>query len=155
AVFDQLPSVAGQLAEFAEGRRRHETRPEQAMLQQPRDPLTILDIGLPPWNRLDVLGVDEDELEAALQNLVDGSPVDPGALHRHVGASGPQPASRRAGAMRAWWSRRYRSPRRASRSDRDPGGRPPPSSCGRRAQRRRGTGPPWSSPPRHRAAPEA
>ena len=46
-VLDQLLPEAGQLAEFAEGRRRHQTRPEQAMLQQPR-PLAILDAGLPP-----------------------------------------------------------------------------------------------------------
>ena len=47
-VLDQLPPGAGQLSEFAEGRRRHQTRPEQAMLHQPRDPLAILDAGLPP-----------------------------------------------------------------------------------------------------------
>jgi hypothetical protein len=58
------------------------------MLQQPRDPLAIIDVGLPPGHRLDGLGVDEEKLEAALQNLVDGPPVDPGALHRDVGASG-------------------------------------------------------------------
>src|SRR5262245_1543395 len=31
---------------------RHEARPEQAMLQQSRDPLAVLDIGLPPRHRL-------------------------------------------------------------------------------------------------------
>ena len=88
ALLDQLPPVTGQLAQFAEGRRGHETRPEQAMLQQPRDPLAILNVGLPPGHRLNVLGVHEEELDAALQNLVDRPPVDPGALHRDVCAPG-------------------------------------------------------------------
>jgi hypothetical protein len=88
ALLDQLPPVAGQLAQFAEGRWGHETRPEQAMLQQPRDPLAILDVGLAPGHRLDVLGIDEEELEGTLQYLVDGPPVDPGALHRDVRAPG-------------------------------------------------------------------
>ena len=58
------------------------------MLHQPREPLAILDVGLPPGDRLDGLGVDEEELQAALEHLVDGPPVDPGALHRGVGAAG-------------------------------------------------------------------
>jgi hypothetical protein len=101
AVLDQLPAEAGQLAQFADGRRRHETRPEPAMLQQPPDPLAILDVGLPPGHRLDVLGVDEEELKAALQHLVDGPPVDPGALHRDVGAAGRgQPVGEDTGGVR-------------------------------------------------------
>jgi hypothetical protein len=88
ALLDQLPPVAGQLAEFPHRRRRHEARPQQALLQQARDPLAVLDVGLPPGHRLDVLRVDEEKLEASLQDLVDGPPVDAGALHRDVCASG-------------------------------------------------------------------
>jgi hypothetical protein len=58
------------------------------MLQQSRDPLAILDIGLPPRHRLDVLGIDEEDLDSPLQDLVDRSPVDAGALHRDVRAFG-------------------------------------------------------------------
>jgi len=51
------------------------------MFQQSRDPLTILDVGLPSGHRLYVLRVDEQQLEGALQDLLDRPPVDPGALH--------------------------------------------------------------------------
>lgn len=58
------------------------------MLQESGDPLAILNIGLATRHRLDVLGIDEEDLEAPLQDLVDGPPVDAGTLHRDVRAPG-------------------------------------------------------------------
>jgi hypothetical protein len=67
------------------------------MLQQPRDPLAIFDVGLPPRHRLDVRRVDEKKLEGPLQDLIDRPPVDASALHRDVRthpAAASQSASR-------------------------------------------------------------
>src|ERR1700737_2990840 len=48
-------------------------------------PLSILDVCLAAWDRLDVPGVDQGELEALGLKYVPGRfPVNPGALHRHL-----------------------------------------------------------------------
>ena len=67
------------------------------MLEELRDPLGIQGILLPAGQGLDVLRVDhEDLLEVALQDVEDGLPVDPRALHGHVGAPrGHQPVEER------------------------------------------------------------
>jgi hypothetical protein len=45
-------------------------------------PLTIGDIGLPPWNVFHMLGVDQIYFEAArLQNLIDRDPIHAGGFH--------------------------------------------------------------------------
>ena len=54
------------------------------MPQQVGDPLGILDVGLTTRHRLDVPSVDYQKGEVCLQQVVDGFPIDPGALHGHV-----------------------------------------------------------------------
>ena len=56
-------------------------------------PLAVLHIALASGHVLDVAGVDEVDLEAAvLQDLEKRDPVDPGGLHRHGGdAAGFEP----------------------------------------------------------------
>src|SRR5262245_30482647 len=50
------------------------------MAEQVGDPLSVLDVGLAPWNRLDVPGVDHQQLQAlALEQVVERHPVNPSA----------------------------------------------------------------------------
>jgi hypothetical protein len=45
--------------------------------QQLGDPRTVLDVGLATGDLLDVLGVDQHQLELALQDVANQLPVDP------------------------------------------------------------------------------
>src|SRR5256885_13802907 len=57
------------------------------------DPLAILDVGLPPRDLLDVLGVDQDDGESPFQEVEDRLPVDAGRFHSDMGhGEGGQPA---------------------------------------------------------------
>jgi hypothetical protein len=51
------------------------------MREQIHNPLTIFDIGLFPWHRLDIAGFDQQDFEASFQKIKDWFPVDPGTLH--------------------------------------------------------------------------
>jgi hypothetical protein len=53
------------------------------MLEQFRDPLSILLVGLLSRNVPDVLRVGQPEFEATLENVPHGLPVDAGGLHSH------------------------------------------------------------------------
>ena len=44
----------------------------------------VLDVGLAAGHLLDVLGVDQDDADVALQEVEDRLPVDAGRFHRHV-----------------------------------------------------------------------
>jgi hypothetical protein len=48
------------------------------VLEQLGDPLGVLDVGLAPRDVLDVAGVDQHQLEAAFQEVVDRLPIDAG-----------------------------------------------------------------------------
>jgi hypothetical protein len=66
------------------------------VLEQPAEPLGVLDVGLAARHILDVLGVDEPELEVVLEQVVDRLPVDAGGLHRDVGdAEALEPVAQR------------------------------------------------------------
>src|SRR3972149_10195473 len=62
-------------------------RPPAASGQQVRYPLAVLDVGLAPRHRLDVLSIGKEQLEIPFQKIPDRLPVDPSALHSHVGYS--------------------------------------------------------------------
>ena len=53
------------------------------MAEQLRDPLRVSNIGLAPRHGLDVLGIHDDELEAAFEHVVDRFPVAAGGLYRN------------------------------------------------------------------------
>jgi hypothetical protein len=75
---DQLTTSAGEFAQLPERRGGHEAAAQQAVLQQFGNPLTIFDVGLPPWHFLDVRGVDlQDGQLPLLKDLIDGAPVNP------------------------------------------------------------------------------
>jgi hypothetical protein len=85
AVADQLGPLPGQVAQFADRPRRDEAGRQQAVLQKLGYPLGVLDVGLPPRHLLDVPGIDQQQLEAAFQEVIDRLPIDPGRFHRHMG----------------------------------------------------------------------
>jgi hypothetical protein len=55
----QLHALSRQVAQVAHGTVGHAAGLEQAALQQLRDPLRVLDVGLAAGHLLDVLGVDQ------------------------------------------------------------------------------------------------
>jgi hypothetical protein len=62
------------------------------VLEELGDPGDVLDVGLAAGHLRDVLGVDQQDVEAALQEVPDRPPVDTGRLHGDVGdAFGGQP----------------------------------------------------------------
>lgn len=63
----QWLAVAGQAPQGTERRRRHEARAKQAGLEQPTQPLGVGDVGLSARELLDVLGVDQEKVEAILE----------------------------------------------------------------------------------------
>ena len=89
----QAPPVAGQFPQLPLRALRDEAGLQQAATQQVGDPLGVpvsstgqaLHIGLAPRHRLHVPGIDHHHAELVLQYVVDRLPVDPGALHRHLG----------------------------------------------------------------------
>ena len=89
----QAPPVAGQFPQLPLRALRDEAGLQQAATQQVGDPLGVpvsstgqaLHVGLAPRHRLHVPGIDHHHAELVLQYVVDRLPVDPGALHRHLG----------------------------------------------------------------------
>jgi hypothetical protein len=83
----KVGTVTGQVAQVALRPWRDETGPHQSMTEQLGDPLRVLDIGLAARDRLDVLGIEQPDLEAPLQNVVHRLPILAGALHADVRAA--------------------------------------------------------------------
>ena len=80
----QLCPKARQIAQILNVGGRHKAAPNQAMLQEISDPLTIFGIGLTTRNHFDVMWIHQQQLEMALQHSPDGSPVHPGRFHGNV-----------------------------------------------------------------------
>jgi hypothetical protein len=84
--------------------RRAERGPQEADSVQVLEPLTVLDIGLPPRDILHVPCVHQADLQAAgLQDLIQGDPVHARGLHGHgshaalLQPGGQRPQVRREG----------------------------------------------------------
>jgi hypothetical protein len=54
------------------------------MTQQIGDPLTILNLRLPPWDCSHVLGIHQNDRVACFQQIEHGSPIDPRTLEGYV-----------------------------------------------------------------------
>lgn len=67
----QLGALAGQVAQLALAGRRDEAGGQQPVLEQLGDPGAVGHVGLAPRHLLDVLGVDEQDLDPALQDVID------------------------------------------------------------------------------------
>src|SRR5436309_3095315 len=54
------------------------------MLEQVGNPFGVLDVGLPTWDRFDVLGIDHHHLDIALEDIEDGSPEHTRTFHSYL-----------------------------------------------------------------------
>src|SRR5262249_6513591 len=81
-------AVAHHVAQLALRRRRHEAAAEQAELAQLGEPLAVAYVRLAARHRLHLLGMDQEERDAALQEIGDGPPVHARRLQRDVRAAG-------------------------------------------------------------------
>ena len=70
-------AMAGELPQVALRPAGNEAGAQKPVAQQVGDPLSILDIGLSSWHRFHVGGVGDDQLEVALQQIVDRHPCRP------------------------------------------------------------------------------
>jgi hypothetical protein len=86
ALFDEMDAVAREVAQLSLRGGGDEAPTHQPVAQQLGQPLGVLDIGLAPRHRLDVGGVDDEQLDLALQQIVDRTPKCGSALHDHMGA---------------------------------------------------------------------
>jgi len=69
AIADETFAVPRQLSEGPDVCRWNKAGPNQTMRQQVGEPFTIFDVGLSSWHRLDVLGIGEDDDEAAFEQV--------------------------------------------------------------------------------------
>jgi hypothetical protein len=84
ALLDQLHAVARQISLFASLARRHKAGLDEPVGQQLGQPLTVPRIRLSAWDILYLIGVGQDQMEMAFQNLPDRLPVHAGRLHRQM-----------------------------------------------------------------------
>src|SRR2546426_1048038 len=85
AFLDQDLAIASEVAQFAQRRGWHEAAPQQPVLQQLGEPDAILHVGFPAGDLLDVGGVDQHTGHGLFEHVVDGLPVDAGALEGDMG----------------------------------------------------------------------
>jgi hypothetical protein len=79
---DELVAMTHQAAESGHGRIGPKASAQEPKGVQLLDPLAVEDVALASRNSLDVAGVDEEHLDAALfEDLVEGNPVDARGLH--------------------------------------------------------------------------
>lgn len=93
ALAHQLRSLPGEVAAVALLDRWNETGFEQSMLQEigisaSAPTFSILHVGLAARHAFDMLGVDQEQFEIALQDIPDGLTEFVGTLHGNVGAVG-------------------------------------------------------------------
>src|SRR6266571_8159499 len=84
---NQLPAIAKEVSKLTDGLGWHEALRDQAVPEQIRDPLAVLDVGLAAGDVLDVVSIAYRDVEGILQDGIHRLPVDARALHRHVGTS--------------------------------------------------------------------
>lgn len=66
---------------------RDETRANEPVRQEIRQPLAVLHVRLASGNGLDVIGIRQHHLEAPLKDVEDGFPVHAGRFQRDVGTA--------------------------------------------------------------------
>jgi hypothetical protein len=77
-LLDQPRPLPRQIAQFADWRGRHETGLQQTVPQQLGDPLAVLHVGLAVGHSLDVLGIDQNDVNPALEDVEDRLSVHAG-----------------------------------------------------------------------------
>ncbi len=84
SLLQQLGLLARQIAQIALLTIRHKTRLQKPALQQLRDPLRVLHVGLASRHFLDVLGVYHPHLKMTLEDVKNRLPVHPRRFHCRV-----------------------------------------------------------------------
>jgi hypothetical protein len=85
ALGSKAAAMAGELPQVALLPAGNEAGTQQPVAQQLGDPLSILDIALSSRHRFHVGGVGDDQLEVALQQIIDRHPVVACGFHGHMG----------------------------------------------------------------------
>ena len=80
----QAGPPSGEIPEIANHHGWDIAGTQESVLQQFRDPLTILRVRLAPGNCLNVLRVGQHDLKVAFQHVPHRFPINPRGLHRHV-----------------------------------------------------------------------
>lgn len=97
-VTDERHPPAGQLVQLALGSGGDEARPRQAVAEQLGDPLGVADVGLATGHRLQVGGVDDEQLETATRPSA--PPTIPPRTRKEAGRG---PASRPCDSAARHW----------------------------------------------------
>jgi len=74
-------AIAREIPQLPDRCGRHETLPDEPVLEQLGDPHAVLHVGLPTRHLPDLRGVGQDTGGSLLEDVEDRLPVDPGALH--------------------------------------------------------------------------
>jgi hypothetical protein len=115
----ELLAGAGKIAKLLYPCRRHEAAADQPVSEQIGDPHRVVHVGLATGHIADVLGIGKHQLEAPLEKMPDGFPVDTRCFHRYVRAAvrfepvGKLEQLARRGAKRSPIDRNEKSPRPA------------------------------------------
>mgnify|MGYP007025194135 CR=1 FL=1 len=82
ALLNDALTVAGQFPQLPLRPVRDEAGPQKAVLEQVRDPLRVLYIGLPPRHRLHMCGVNDNRIQVQqLEQVIQGLPIGPCTFH--------------------------------------------------------------------------
>jgi hypothetical protein len=74
-------AVAGQIPQLADRLGRHKRGPHQAVLDQPADPLRVLDVGFASRNVAQVPGIQQPALHGVFEDIKHRLPIHPGRFH--------------------------------------------------------------------------
>ena len=97
----QFAPRPGQVAQFLNRLRRHETGADETVGEEIGDPRRIVGVALAARHIANARGVGENQAEVLAQHVPDRLPIDAGRLHRHVRHLGfGQPRRRRQKALR-------------------------------------------------------
>ncbi len=80
----ELGAMPRQVAQFTLRPTRHKAAAQQAVLQQLRNPLGVLDVGLPARNLLQFPRVHQQQFKRPIQDVPHRLPQDSGGLHGDV-----------------------------------------------------------------------
>jgi hypothetical protein len=80
----QLNTIAHEVAELPDDKRRDKTAGNEVVLEDISDPLGILGVGFLAADGFDVFGMSKDHFTGGFEDVVDGDPVFPCRLHTNI-----------------------------------------------------------------------
>ena len=85
-LLNQFLPVTGQIPKFTDGFGGDKTASDEAMAQQLGNPFTVLYVGFPARDILDISSIGQNHFHALFQNVEDRLPVDSGTFQSNMGA---------------------------------------------------------------------